>query len=120
MCFVGFSSSRLDAGFSKSASDFGYPEQSHKKPNRSRNASLKWNFNYSLGRTDFSFVEEGLKKEGKRGEGRKAATIKLSNERGMISISEHPEAEQLEEQHLNVQHLKKILLFAWHWLLFEL
>jgi hypothetical protein len=45
------------------------------------------------------------KKDNKRGGGdEKAATIKLRNERGMICISAHPEAENLEEQHHNAQH----------------
>jgi hypothetical protein len=33
-----------------------------------------------------------------------ANTIKLRNERGIIRISAHPEAEKPEEQHHNAQH----------------
>jgi hypothetical protein len=33
-----------------------------------------------------------------------AATIKLRNERGIMRISAHPEAEKPEEQHHNAQH----------------
>jgi hypothetical protein len=33
-----------------------------------------------------------------------ATTIKLRNERGIMSISAHPESEKPEEQHNNAQH----------------
>jgi hypothetical protein len=39
-----------------------------------------------------------------RGFNHKVATIKLRNEREMICISAHPEAEKLEEQHHNAQY----------------
>jgi hypothetical protein len=52
--------------------------------------------------------------------GEKAATIKLRNERGVICVSAHPEAEKLEEQHRNAQHAHTPFLLALHWLLFEL
>jgi hypothetical protein len=38
----------------------------------------------------------------------------------MISISAHPEAEKLEEQHHNAQYAQTPFLLAVHWLLFEL
>jgi hypothetical protein len=52
--------------------------------------------------------------------GEKAATIKLRNEREMICILAHPEAEKLEEQHHNAQHSHTPFSLALHWLLFEL
>jgi hypothetical protein len=52
--------------------------------------------------------------------GEKAATIKLRNDREMICISAHPEAEKLEEQHHNAQHERSQFLLALNFLLFEL
>jgi hypothetical protein len=46
-----------------------------------------------------------------------AATIKLRNERGIMRISAHPEAEKPEEQHHNAQHAHTQVLLAcaeWH------
>jgi hypothetical protein len=57
-----------------------------------------------------------IKKKG----GEKAATIKLENEREIICISAHPEAEKLEEQHHNAQHAHTPVLLAFHGLFFEL
>jgi hypothetical protein len=39
-------------------------------------------------------------------------TIKLRNERGIMRISAHPEAEKQEEQHLNAQHANTQFLLA--------
>jgi hypothetical protein len=61
-----------------------------------------------------------LSKQNKKRGGEKASTIKLRNEREMICISAHPEAEKLEEQHRNAQHAHTVFLLALHWLLFEL
>jgi hypothetical protein len=41
-----------------------------------------------------------------------ATTIKLRNERGIMRISAHPEAEKPEEQHLNAQHAHTQFLLA--------
>jgi hypothetical protein len=49
-----------------------------------------------------------------------AATIELRNERGIIRISAHPEAEKLEEEHHNAQHAHIHFFACMRWLLFEL
>jgi hypothetical protein len=41
-----------------------------------------------------------------------AATIKLRNEREIVRISAHPDAEKPEEQHLNAQHAHTLFLLA--------
>jgi hypothetical protein len=40
--------------------------------------------------------------------------VKLRNERGMICISAHPEAEKLEEQHHSAQHAHTPFLLVLH------
>jgi hypothetical protein len=67
-----------------------------------------------------SCFEEGFIHSKKKGGGvEKTDTIKLRNEREMICISAHPEAEKLKEQHHTAQHAHTQILLALHWLLFE-
>jgi hypothetical protein len=49
-----------------------------------------------------------------------ATAIELRNERGIIPISAHPEAEKPEDQHLNAQHAHTYFFACMRWLLFEL
>jgi hypothetical protein len=68
----------------------------------------------------FLLFEEDFHLFNKGEEGKEVATIKLRNEREMIGISAHPEAEKLEEQHHNAQYAHTSFLLALNWLLFEL
>jgi hypothetical protein len=48
-----------------------------------------------------------------------ATTLKLGNERGILRISAHPEAEKPEEKHHNAQHAHTQFFACIRWLLFE-